>query len=42
MSAKAKAMKQLYRMGRVSAAALKKAVTDGVLTQAEYDAIVSQ
>ena len=41
MSAKAKAMQNLYRMGRVSEAALRKAVEDGILTEAEFAAIVS-
>ena len=39
MSAKAKAMRTLYRMGRLSIEALAKAVEDGVITAAEYKQI---
>lgn len=40
MSTRARAMMTLYRMGRVTVAALVRAVSDGVITQAEYDQIV--
>lgn len=42
MSAKAKAMRTLYRMGRVTIEAMQKAVADGVLTAAEYEAITGK
>ena len=39
MSKKAKAMNNLYRMGRLTIAALAKAVQDGIITAAEYKMI---
>ena len=41
MSVRAEAMKVLYRMGRVTITALFQAVSDGVITQDEYDKIIS-
>ena len=42
MSAKAKAMRTLYRMKRLTIEALAAAVEDGVITAAEYEAITGQ
>lgn len=42
MSKKASAFLTLYRMGRVSKAALQKAVNDGMLTEEEYSLIVGE
>lgn len=42
MSKKAKAFLTLYRMGRVTKEALRKAVNDGVLTEEEYSLIVGK
>lgn len=41
MSAKAKALQTLYRRGKITIEGLQKAVTDGVITQEEYEMIVS-
>lgn len=41
MSAKAKALQMLYRRGKITIEGLQKAVTDGVITQEEYEMIVS-
>lgn len=40
LSAKAKALMNLYRRGRVTIEGLQKAVHDGVITEAEYSEIV--
>lgn len=40
MSAKAKAMKNLYKRGKVTLAGVQQALSDGVITQEEYDWIV--
>lgn len=42
MSKKASAFLTLYRMGRVTEVALRKAVNDGVLTEEEYSLIVGK
>ena len=39
MSAKAKAMQTLYRMGKVTEAGVRQAVGGGVLTVEEYETI---
>lgn len=39
MSARAKALKNLYRRNKVTEDGLKQAVTDGVITAAEYTEI---
>ena len=41
MSTRAKAMQRLYRMGRVTEAALRKACQDGILTREELIEILS-
>lgn len=40
MSAKAKALEMLYRRKKITEKALKKAVSDGIITESEYNAIV--
>lgn len=42
MSARAKAMANLYRNGRVTIDGLKQAVVDGVITVAEYEIITGE
>ena len=42
MSAKAKAMANLYRRSRVTKDGLKQAVEDGVITAAEYAEITGE
>lgn len=42
MSAKAKAMANLYRRGKVTKEGMKHAVTDGVITEAEYEEITGE
>ena len=42
MSAKAKALMNLYRRGKVTIEGLQKAVQDGVITEEEYLIIVGQ
>lgn len=41
MSAKAKAIKTLYRVKRITAEGVKEAVEKGIITQAECDEILS-
>lgn len=41
MSLQASAMLLLYRMGRIGAAAVRRAVDDGLLTQEECQAILN-
>lgn len=40
MSAKAKALRTLYKRGKITLAGVQQALADGVITQAEYDWIV--
>ena len=42
MSARARAMQTLYRMGKVTEAGVRQAVNDGVLTAEEYQTITGQ
>lgn len=42
MSVRAKAMANLYRRKRITIDGLKKAVVDGVITEAEYKEITGQ
>lgn len=42
MSAKAKAIRTLYRAKRITLEGVKKAVTDGVITVAEYKEITGE
>ena len=42
MSAKAKAMRLLYRMKKITVEALKQSVADGVITAAEFEAITGE
>lgn len=42
MSNKAKALLNLWRMGRINEAALQKAVTDGVITENEFKLITDK
>ena len=42
MSAKAKALMNLYRRGKVTIEGLQKAVQDGVITEAEYHLIIGE
>ena len=42
MSARAKAMANLYRRGKVSQEGLRQAVVDGVITAAEYQEITGE
>lgn len=39
MSPKAKALQNLYRRGKVTIEGLRKAVEDGIITEAEFTAI---
>ncbi len=41
MSLRASAMLLLYRMGRIQADAVRRAVEDGILTEAERDIILN-
>lgn len=41
MSARAKALKNLYKRGRITLEGLEQAVADGVITQEELEWIVS-
>ena len=40
MSARAKALMNLYKRGKITVEGLQKAVADGVITQEEYEMIV--
>ena len=40
MSARAKALQNLYKRGKITIDGLRQAVADGVITQEEYDIIV--
>ena len=42
MSAKAKAMRLLYRRKKITIEALQQSVADGVITAAEYEAITGK
>lgn len=42
MSAKAKAIRTLYRANRINIDGVKQAVADGIITVAEYEAIVGK
>lgn len=42
MSARAKAMANLYRRKKITKDGLKKSVVDGVITAAEYEAITGE
>ena len=42
MSARAKALFNLYKRGKVTIEGLQKAVQDGVITQDEYNIIVGE
>ena len=42
MSARAKAMANLYRRGKVTKDGLKRSVMDGVITATEYEAITGE
>ena len=42
MSVKAKAVRTLYRAGRITINGVKKAVSDGLITKAEYKAITGE
>lgn len=42
MSARAKALQNLYRRGKVTIEGLQKAVADGVITVEEYNIIVGR
>lgn len=42
MSARARAMQTLYRMGKVTEAGVRQSVNDGVLTAEEYQTITGQ
>ena len=42
MSARAKAMANLYRRGKVTAEGLRQAVKDGIITEAEYNEITGE
>ena len=42
MSKKAKALWTLYKMGRITKAALKKAAEDGLLTEEEFAIITGE
>ena len=42
MSARAKALQNLYRRGKITIEGLQKAVADGVITQEEYIMIVGE
>ena len=40
MSAKAKALRTLYKRGKITLEGVQAALNDGIITQAEYDWIV--
>ena len=40
MSAKAKALKNLYKRGKIALAGVRQALEDGIITQEEFDWIV--
>lgn len=40
MSARAKALQNLYKRGKITIDGLRQAVADGVITQEEFDIIV--
>jgi hypothetical protein len=40
MSARAKALQNLYKRGKITIEGLRQAVADGVITQEEFDIIV--
>lgn len=40
MSAKAKAIKTLYRANRITLEGVKQAVVDGIITEQEYNTII--
>lgn len=42
MSRRAKALAELYRRGKVTEAGLRRAVTDGTITEAEFEAITGR
>ena len=42
MSVKAKAMRTLYKAGRITIDGLRNAVAQGVITQVEFDEIVGK
>lgn len=42
MSAKAKAIRTLYRAKRITIDGVKQAVVDGIITAAEYESIVGE
>lgn len=42
MSARAKALKNLYKWGKINKAGLEKAVKDGIITSNEYREITGQ
>lgn len=42
MSVKAKAIKTLYRAKRITLDGVKKAVADGIITEAEYETIITE
>ena len=42
MSAKVKAIKTLYKAKRITLEAVKRAVTDGIITEAEYKEITGE
>lgn len=41
MSAKAKALRTLYKRGKVTLEGVQQALEDGVITQAEYEWIIA-
>lgn len=41
MSAKARALKNLYKRHKITLAGIQQALTDGVITQEEYNWIIS-
>lgn len=42
MSNRAKALRNLYRRGKITIDGLRQAVQDGVITQEEFDLIVNE
>lgn len=42
MSAKARAIRNLYRLGRIDKAGVRQAVADGIITEAEYKLITGE
>ena len=42
MSVKAKAIKTLYKVKRITLEGVKQAVADGIITEAEYEAITGK